>query len=1187
MAHNQQLKPLDDEFVTRLMDCVFSEDHRLNENTIAYWTDFLSDGASENKSIIGILIAEKFSSEEWDGTEYWNADPAIQELFQGYDRTAYSRPDRQATDQAFQSTQAQMVPQNKHRPPTPETEPIDVGIHLEHGPYDQILTPPIKTPKRSRATRAADPQDVTRQHSGQADNESGTTDTNTTRGPPPRQLPSPQYDEQVDIDDDPERSHDNAQPAYPATDGSIPPPMQPSQQDMERSHDWKGQRMPALGVRLSHVSNFLSDEDVDRDISWKEHLAEVEEYLLHISTASEFGVIGPETRDMVDRLLEMVAAHKMFEEYHYNTFNSTKVITPDLINKPAPRLRYDPDLPIVLHGKGRPGANRRDEIMPGDFPDQPRVQARVNDMWHTDKEAKARLTDELRVHHQKALAEAEDDWWMLEAWDTPPADNLSVVENKTYEDIVAADGGRGLDGWVTTEPMPDGGDDLLRSIAGPAWLENDEFGNVENQLASTPWRRLVLPPTAEELGLARRNAGAGPGRKWPLRALEPHKLRRTEGKDDPQGFTVAMAQFWRDQGDTLRRAREGYIQRLGGRGPRAPLGAGPADGFVTPPKSIWGAYVWRAVDAETENHQDTLKQMRAVRKLFERELKVAPRNLLTDMDILYKLGYANRGLSGEVVVFEDPVTKTDAVLDLDPRRDFSSENGSLNDLDKMEIYWIRFILNNSITTQMTQQIEPRTSLYMTFAERLNRIFNDISDPLFGSTESKVSVEDLLDHMHKRTDGLVRTVKFYAHDAQRWLERLAAQGRCRYVEDWRCYGWVQRPVSDCHPEYLIDWKVAGVTQDTPSSDSPEDMVFSPRLKDLRTWGDVIQDGQPPQSLDWNVANYLYCLAYRWGWYMDKLENPGYGLEKIWKTRAALPVGNMQTVLDGIEQRYQVLADWQQRDDSWDNNPLVSLVKRTLPEKRNDATLTPETSIKIIRDHIIDEAVRNDSMLWPARNAHNCNDINDEKVRPPLWDWAKVEVRGPVKKFFDFNRWPPQLQTEERQREIKSDKDLSAQQLWNPITEDPTPWTYYRPKARPYVEEKVKYRPGHRIYPIGDTPQQKKVVENQLYASIGGAMGVLDDDHQRPGLFESLSGFFRRGHDDKGDDRGQPGSRLPRVDPKAIPKSHNPRAESNKKRKADDDFDDGPRKATRLTRDDLPYIAEEDPDMDVTLDPFLEL
>lgn len=135
MAHNQQLKPLDDEFVTRLMDRVFFEDNRLDENTIAYWKDFLSDGANASKSIIGLLIADKFSSGEWDGTEYWIADTAIQELFRGYDRTTYLRRDRQATEQAIQSTPAQRVPRNSHRPPTPGTQLADeVGIYLEDSP---------------------------------------------------------------------------------------------------------------------------------------------------------------------------------------------------------------------------------------------------------------------------------------------------------------------------------------------------------------------------------------------------------------------------------------------------------------------------------------------------------------------------------------------------------------------------------------------------------------------------------------------------------------------------------------------------------------------------------------------------------------------------------------------------------------------------------------------------------------------------------------------------------------------------------------------------------------------------------------------------------------------------------------------------------------------------------------------
>lgn len=317
-------------------------------------------------------------------------------------------------------------------------------------------------------------------------------------------------------------------------------------------------------------------------------------------------------------------------------------------------------------------------------------------------------------------------------------------------------------------------------------------------------------------------------------------------------------------------------------------------------------------------------------------------------------------------------------------------------------------------------------------------------------------------------------------------------------------------------------------------------------------------------------------------MHKLENPDNGLEKGWKTRAAVPHKHMEFVIEGVESEYRHLVGWDQKDDSWDGNPLVSLVKRTLPEKKDDASVCPGASIQIIRDHIINEAMRNDTMLWPARNANSYTDDHDEKVRPPLWDWAKVEVRGPVKKFFDVNRWPLQMQTEDRQRQIKSDKDLSVQQVWNPIIEDPTPWTFYRPKARPYVDEKVKFRSGHRIYPIGDTPRQKKVVENQMYATIGRAMGIPDTDQRRPGLVERLSNFFRRGgHDDDGFDR--PGSRLPRVNPRDIPKSYDPRAEADRKRKAVDDARKGSTKAVRLTRAELPDDAVEVGDLDATFDP----
>lgn len=97
-----------------------------------------------------------------------------------------------------------------------------------------------------------------------------------------------------------------------------------------------------------------------------------------------------------------------------------------------------------------------------------------------------------------------------------------------------------------------------------------------------------------------------------------------------------------------------------------------------------------------------------------------------------------------------------------------------------------------------------------------------------------------------------------------------------------------------------------------------------------------------------------------------------------------------------------------------------------------------------------------------------------------------------------------------------------------------------------------------------------------------MGIPDTDQRRPGLVERLSNFFRRrDHDDDGFDR--PGSRLPRVNPRDIPKSYDPRAEADRKRKAVDDAQKGSTKAVRLTRAELPDDAVEVGDLDATFDP----
>lgn len=874
----------------------------------------------------------------------------------------------------------------------------------------------------------------------------------------------------------------------PGADGSVPKPLQPSQSDTETSFTWRGQDQPPIGTRLRQISLFLDEGDIDREMHWEMDVATIKEFMEDV----ERGVIiirGPETALLVQEILQKLQVHNLFNQTHYGPNTPNKIVTADMIAAPKPRLKYNGKLPLIL------GRDHRDNehLQPEDFPTHPRAEMVVNDQWLTDVERQAGLTEEKRSDRQAGLSRDEEEWWRLEQLHTPKEDNAVLRHEQTFEQCIAHDGVGFQGGWIDTKRKQDGS--LIRELFNGDRLGDGkdcyareravrraglqaalrQFSSNENRVANTPWRRVRLPLTPEEVAIMRKNTGAGPGRKYELEKLKPHQLQATDGKNDPQGFTANMAKFWADQNRDMVAAREAVVSRMGFGLPPASAHGQPGirPPSVLPPMSLWGAYVDCGLSAEDEYHRQMLKEMRTTRKLFEREMKIAPRYLLEDMNTLYQHGL--NGFNNSYVPRRGGQQRYPSALDA---RDIVTGHNIPRDLDKMEIYWIRFLLTQSITPEMTQELEPRASLFVLFADKLASIFDDVSDPLFPDNETKVSVEDLLDYIHDRADGPVQRIKFYAHDVQMWLERLDSQGRCRYQEDWRCYGWVQRPIPSCHPEQLVRWTLPEFTYMHRPDQRAEDLVFVPRFDRLRSWHSLVRRRLQHSPLDQRVEDFFLILAYRWGCYMAKLTGEN-GLEQQWKTQAARPSGEMSRAISDYKAEFDRITQWHDAP----NNPLVKLVKATITEKANDNTLTAESSLQLVRDNIITEAVKNDSVLWPARSANDYLNPLDEKVRPKVWGWARPEVRGKVKKFFSVNKWPVQLHTQKRQDIITRDKDINTDMLWKPELEDPTPSKYYRPKAKPYIDDKVQFRAGHRNFLIGDTPHQKQVVIDRMFAQMG--------------------------------------------------------------------------------------------------------
>lgn len=886
-------------------------------------------------------------------------------------------------------------------------------------------------------------------------------------------------------------------------DGSVPPPPRVDTQDLEGTHVFEGQRQPAIGVRLQQALIWATDEDVDRRQFFTREKEELERWLRYVDREHAH-TLGPHTLRAMAEVRRKLRAHDLFARQHQATMK-TKISDPQDMKTRTPRLGGDNNPqgggpPLQLGSFSTEERNAR--LLPVEFESYPRAWKRVNTMWDTPREAALPMDPKLndvRADRIRALAQHEDAYWQTRPGTDPPANNLSVMENKAYEDCKAFN--HGLSGGVywdqptttTAGPeirrlwngaTPGNGEGCFANERGArrAGLETAlrQFRNTENRLfaAQSAAALVALPPTAEELAAEQRKAGVNRGRLLDIRGLEPARMGDTQGKKDPQGFMANMAQFWRKHQQVEERAREDLLGSHTEN--RLQESSSSSSTIVKPPPSLWGPHVWRGVSLDTEHKQDLLRQARAVKAAFDRERKIAPRPLLENMNHFFVQGYSTHA--------EEPLypqtTNTDGGQQQRRLRTTGPRNrhpvsDNLRRVDMLELEWLRLILNNAMAdARVLKDVQPRTALFLAFAERLERIFQDLASPLFPEQDTSVDIDTLIAYMAGMDGGPVTRPTFYPYDVKYWLERLDEQGRCRYRDDWRTHGWVQRPVYRYFPEQLIIWKDRRGDDEIDVEAFPEDAIYAPRLtQDLRPWAEVVRP-VPPQPLNPTVETWFHQLAFRWGRTMRHLE----ALEtRVWQDDASLlSRAHLATARHRLQRHYDALAADQQLD--W-----ATLVRRTLDHPDDSvaaAALSDDgVALQTIRDGIIDECVRADSMLWPGRAVDYLDtSASAVRTRESIWDWARPEIRGPVKKFFSLDRWPVEIQPEALRRRMESSEDIDPQQVWNPITEDPTPWTYHRQKARPYRDEPVRHKEGRRKYLIGDTARQEEVIKNTIVARV---------------------------------------------------------------------------------------------------------
>ncbi|KAF4981215.1 hypothetical protein FZEAL_2945 [Fusarium zealandicum] len=245
-----------------------------------------------------------------------------------------------------------------------------------------------------------------------------------------------------------------------------------------------------------------------------------------------------------------------------------------------------------------------------------------------------------------------------------------------------------------------------------------------------------------------------------------------------------------------------------------------------------------------------------------------------------------------------------------------------------------------------------------------------------------------------------------------------------------------------------------------------------------------------------------------------------------------------------------------------------------------------SLELVRKGIIREASENRSMLFPSRIDRYVNEDGETVAQPPrrepVWSFGHPARRGIAPRFWSIDRWPLHLQSDETKQNMLRGKretlfssdvtstsdhattepktrefvDIEEEAVPAPrvqrqrapskktsaatfAPEDIMDTTEYEPVSfdKPFIvsyadlaQSRRRFTPGPPEYWLGDTPLQKKKIEEYLKSGLETAQGQASRSWRR-----RLAGLFGRKETERDP------TALPYVDPRDIPKSK-PQSES---------------------------------------------
>ncbi|KAK3300215.1 uncharacterized protein B0H64DRAFT_448322 [Chaetomium fimeti] len=906
-------------------------------------------------------------------------------------------------------------------------------------------------------------------------------------------------------------------------------------------------------ARLDTVIKFLAEEDVDRCMGWEPKFEEIVSYLEWLDLEddrSQLFLASPQTQAMFNDAVTKAKAHVLFEKHHYDP-------TPLEFTKPPKSPFRSTRLSWMV--------NARDWPLPPHNPPPPPDRSNLLPrpiLPHTPGPVNSMLVDqpENSLLHGK-LAEDQREWWARiidERLDTIPPGaedvmerlNLGYIEDHAFATFSRQGTNTGT--WVTTDAtgatiLPN--DKKVRPGIPLDWVQERAARRAALQqtlhaLPTTPptptptttttttrsHSRLIFPTPAAVL---RQTCTLADQPAWTPPQLPASQL-------PPDLETMPHTVAYRARLASLKKRRE--LARM-----RVEEEHEADTSWAALPRNVvsGGPFVWRILDAEGQKDEDLLRGCWVAVEVLRAAARREPRGLVEGV-----VGLVERGVGGE---FVNGPPEGVVVLAGDEWEVVGGERvPRLLELEEVE--WLKFLGGQCVSggnwerRAMPDTPKDKYRLFQLFATKVKKLLDDRNPQgLFSSHNANVGVEDLLKVINAGKDSsAVTKQEVKPHDACKWLDRMKQNGLLRFHLDPTCYGIVRRPVSNFFPEHRVVWPAPTDSRERPSL----------QVGYVADWDRIISGGEAPDISEGStIWNFFMSLAFRLGYTISILERDR-------QTQQAVPARQLR---DSIRAWTRTCARLEHPPTP--TTPGETTTGETTTTAPTEPPLTPTTmstpeptarELSLLRTHLINELHANASMLAPGREQHYFDATGARQtilVRDHNWDWAAIP---PLTAGAAASKGAKQTRRQ-RQREKQQKKQSQRRQFCGrcggDVFADPavgyeagaedrtTEGRYLRPKLRPYREEKVVFRAGPAVYPVGDTRLQREVLRERMVGMVERAAGLEPEEPTwGEALVARLNPFSRPwlGAEDREEE-----GKLPPVKPGAVPKSWDPVAEAERR------------------------------------------